>query len=124
MKWHCPCGGCGWAEHVTDLDQVFDHIQVIHPIHDYQPQRWPDGQVVIHDDAIDTTLHRENPTMGRHRAPETRCDACERHNTPTHIEKLDGYDVELCDDYRTCGANRPPDTYDYRLAATRTLYSR
>lgn len=54
-KWHCELGCDKWLE-FDDLEQVNDHIRVLHPdTYGTGPERWPDNGIVVYDDTLEPT---------------------------------------------------------------------
>ncbi|HKY57617.1 MAG TPA: hypothetical protein VJL80_06235 [Aeromicrobium sp.] len=48
------CGLCDWEQPDAEggLEAGIDHIRVMHPDQYEEPERWPDGGLVIHDDTL------------------------------------------------------------------------
>lgn len=41
-----------WPDAEGGLESAGDHIRVNHPDQYEPPERWPDGQIVVHDDTL------------------------------------------------------------------------
>jgi hypothetical protein len=48
------CDLCGdeWPDAEGGLESAVDHVRVMHPDQYQPPERWPDGQIVVHDDTL------------------------------------------------------------------------
>lgn len=47
MKWDCHL--CREELESGDLEEVVDHVRTMHPERFEEPERWPDGGLVIHE---------------------------------------------------------------------------
>jgi hypothetical protein len=51
------CSVCDSLYEFDDVENLLHHIRLFHPDTDANPERWPDGEIVIYDeDANDTLL--------------------------------------------------------------------
>lgn len=41
-----------WPDAEGGLESFFDHLRVMHPDEHEEPERWPDGQLVVLDDTL------------------------------------------------------------------------
>lgn len=62
---HEPCPDSGWCNLCDgpleggSLEEILDHLRVMHPDQYEPPERWPDGGLVIHDDTLTPDDFRE-----------------------------------------------------------------
>lgn len=48
------CHICPQGDNTVPDDEVVDHLRVLHPdVYGEGPERWPDGDVVVHNLALD-----------------------------------------------------------------------
>jgi len=52
VKWFCQLGSDEPIE-ADDLDAVAEHLRLMHPDQDHEPQRWPDGDIVVVDQTLE-----------------------------------------------------------------------
>lgn len=57
------CNLCGdeWPDVEGGMESGIDHLRVMHPDQFEEPERWPDGGLVIHDDTIEPADFNERP---------------------------------------------------------------
>ena len=41
-----------WPDEEGGMESAIDHLRVMHPDKFEEPERWPDGGLVIHDDTL------------------------------------------------------------------------
>lgn len=49
----CLLCGDEWPDAEGGVESFLDHLRVLHPDEHEEPERWPDGRIVVYDDTLE-----------------------------------------------------------------------